>query len=95
MQTTTRRYTASAPTTLGDRESLAGIDRRSEFWLKFRHLHSAPVQQYLDAGIAEMDRIIDRRVAAGEITLLCDLTFDRRSRNKRMRTGAYGARATQ
>lgn len=90
---TTPRYTARPCTSLGDDESLAGIEQRSTFWAQFRHLHTAPVQQYIDAGLAELDRIIDRRVATGEVSLVCDRTFDRRARNKRIRTGAYGERA--
>lgn len=76
---------AAAPTSLGDYESLAGIEDRAAFWRPFTPLAQISTQHYIDSGIAAADRIIKQRVVAGDLTLLCDLKLDREQRAKRMR----------
>jgi hypothetical protein len=87
-QQTRNTYRAPMLTSLGDHEQLAGIigePARKAFWRQFQPIASMDTQHYIDTAMAEADKIIDARIAAGELTVLVDRRIDREMRAKRMR----------
>jgi hypothetical protein len=64
-----------ALSSIGDFESLAGIDtcsdrERAQLWNRFRHLYQGPTQPLVDAVMNHCAEIALHRIAAGELQLI-------------------------
>ena len=88
----TGAFKASAPSDLGGYEQLAGVDDRAAFWKPFTPLAKLSTQHYIDAGIEAAQKLIDQRIKAGELSLVCNLEPCRQMRAKRMREFSKAAK---
>ena len=70
MQSTTNRYVARQPATIGDMEQLAGVEDRDEFWKPLIPVFKQDTEKGMKTWRRKVSNAISRRVKAGQLSLL-------------------------
>jgi len=90
MNNQTTKYVARPPTSIGDKEQLAGVDDRNAFWKDLipvfkQHGDEAGMQAWRD----KVGKAIRERVKKGRLTLLYPLPAAKRKRKPAQASAAH------